>query len=87
MILDFRNAGGNEWKHSGSRCTVNGNPVDLVFYVDTDSGLVKSYDVLGDRKVHTVREVGITLPEGAEIDDRGVMFKAVRGVVEIHKSS
>jgi hypothetical protein len=56
MIIDCK-----EWKTSEickseqRRVFVDGVEIKQVFYVDTEAGLVRTYDVLGDGEAHAVR--------------------------------
>lgn len=56
MKLDYSKMGPNERLFMGGTVKVNGREIKQVFFVDTAAGIVKSYDVLGDGKVHAGRE-------------------------------
>jgi hypothetical protein len=53
MILDFqRRIKPEQNEFIGGRVTVDGIEIRLVWYIDTDAGVVKTYDVFGDGKPH-----------------------------------
>ena len=37
---------------------VDGVKIQHVWFCDTESGIVKTYDILGDGSIHSVREIG-----------------------------
>jgi hypothetical protein len=60
MILDFKHRAsypsGIIGSYFGCKCFVNGQEVKQVWFIDTEAGLVRTYDVLGDGKVHSCYE-------------------------------
>ena len=73
-------------------CFVDGKEIALVWYADTEAGIVKTYDVLRDGKVYMTSDIKalaaldirvkrfhgkIELPEG------GIMSETLRGKVEL----
>lgn len=85
MILDYRNMGENERRYRNGKVLVDGEEVRLVFYVDTEAGIVKSYDVFGDARVHTCAEVeAATNPPARRLElADGICFKTLHGKVEL----
>lgn len=96
MILDYRNYGDLERQYNHGKVLVDGQEIRQVFYVDTERGFVRTYDVLGDAKPHATRErfdpeviararEGETEPWDQPID--GALSKYVRGVVVLQKTN
>jgi len=67
----------------GKDVFVDGEPVNQVWYVDTDLGIVKSYDVCGDGKAHTVNDpIWLDLPNRANVEvlgDYGLLSRTILG--------
>jgi len=91
MIIDFRShdpavkAQAAKLAGKGYRCFVDGKEIDKPWYIDTDAGVVKSYDVLGDGQYHQPHE-RTEWPAGVEcldIEHGGLMSKTICGVVRI----
>lgn len=97
MKLDYRNydnQGELEREYAHGKVLVDGREIKQVFYVDTEAGFVRSYDVLGDNKAHATCECldpevvrkaleGETEPWDQPLD--GALSKYIRGVVELSK--
>lgn len=83
MIIDYNKdpLGDDELAMVGGTCLVDGVEIKQVFYADTDAGVVHSYDVLGDGKVHTVHDAVRT--EGMLINSAGVYYKTLHGNTEL----
>lgn len=84
MILDYNKYGPLEREYNSGNVLVDGRVIRAVFYVDTEAGFVRSYDVLGDGKAHSIHE-DVTVEQPFELREGAVYFKTVRGVVELHK--
>ncbi len=79
-------------KFHKAKCLVDGVEIKQVWYADTEVGVVKSYDVLGDGKPYATRDPLIQalmldgkVVEGIEPWDLpfdGVASKTVRGKIE-----
>jgi hypothetical protein len=100
MIIDCREASWiASFPENRKRVLVDGVEIRQVFYVDTDAGFVRTYDVLGDAQAHATREmIEANIIAAARDKDYagsnsepwdmpldGVMSKYVRGVVELHQ--
>jgi hypothetical protein len=74
-------------KVRGAQCFVNGDEILQVWYANTDTGEVKTYDVLRDGRPHRSSEVLRLLPNARELGldcpDDGVASKALHGSVEL----
>lgn len=71
-------------------CLLDGKEIKQVWYADTEAGIVKTYDVLGDGVPHAVRRGYVAAHEvsdfpGREIDAPldGVLSETLHGKVEI----
>jgi hypothetical protein len=88
LIIDFRSDDPKEktlaYQHVGSHCFLDGKEIQQAYYVDTDAGIAKSYDVLGDGKVHETYERS-EWPEGVEEigHGSGIMSITLHGRVQI----
>lgn len=93
MILDCRSPDWN-FDRDRRRVFVNGEEIRQVWYVDTDAGIVKSYDVLGDGEPHCVSDgfkghsTILYAPEdfpGREVEcpEFGVLSETLRGTVNL----
>jgi hypothetical protein len=85
MIINCRDqdwSGAGPW-WLGAKCFLDGVQIAQVHYVDTEQGIVKSYDVFGDGKAHALHELGIEPPGGVEDLGWGLMSKTLRGKVEL----
>ena len=51
MILDWSQPGPNEEKMGGGKLLLDGREIKSVWYVDTEAGIVKSYEVFGEGKL------------------------------------
>ncbi len=85
----------------GSRCYVDGHDVQLVWYVDTFAGVVKSYDVCGDGRARAWRDylrdqwrgpagypAGSPLFDGSPLEGVGELVSVtLRGRIEIFASN
>jgi hypothetical protein len=59
MVIDVERGGPAAIeKLKGIRCLVDGSEVADVWYVDTEAGIVRRYDVLGDGLAHNIYEAG-----------------------------
>jgi hypothetical protein len=69
----------------GGSCFVDGREIKQVWYADTEAGIVKTYDVLGDGKAHPGREFAPADFPGREVDAPldGVLSETLRGKVEL----
>ncbi len=83
MVIDCRS---EEFKSNPQRLKVflDGVEIKQVFYVDTDKGILKTYDVLGDGAPHSSQdlltsELDRGLREGWEMPPDGVVSKTLRG--------
>ena len=67
-----------------SRVFVDGVEIPLVWYSDDEAGLVKTYAVHEDGKIHLERDRGTWdfLP-GVQVTEGGVLFRESRGRVEL----
>jgi len=52
MTLDFSNMSPLEEEYIGSKVFVDDIQIELAFYIDTENGLVRTYDVMKDGKPH-----------------------------------
>jgi hypothetical protein len=50
----------------GGRVFLDGVEIFQAWYINTDTRVIKTYDVLGDRKPHSIRECGNGIPSLAE---------------------
>jgi hypothetical protein len=91
VIIDCRNPTPSTAERQ--RVFVDGAEIRLVWYLDTELGLVRTYDVLGDGKPHSTLaplspdatrkrdiESGV---EGWDMPLDGLMSKAIYGAVEL----
>lgn len=88
MISDCRTWKTEEDCEKGRlRVFVDDVEIRQVWYLDTESGIVKTYDVLGDDKAHLSREVAILVKGGlqlsgdVELPIDGVASKTIHGNV------
>ena len=57
----------------GGTCLLNGREVTLVWFADTEAGIVKTFEVLGDGKVHATRRgIGIACYRAIDFPGREV---------------
>lgn len=96
MIIDcgtWKNKTREEIEQERFTVLVDGKEISHVFYLDTDAGFVRTFDVFGDGKVWTTCSVGIQIPvqefaqkslrEAWELPENGVASKTIHGVVEL----
>jgi len=55
----------------------DGVEVPLAWYVDTEIGTVKTYDVVGDGKHHLLDEVGFSVQNGIEILEGRLLSRTI----------
>ena len=86
MIFDFsRNPLGlDEQEAIGMRLFLNGTEIKLCWFIDTEAGIVKTHDVLGDNRAHWSGEK-LDWPEGTELDPNKAASLTLTGVVEIRE--
>lgn len=89
MILNYRNIGELEKEYAYGKCFVDGVEIKRVFYIDTEAGLVRTYDI-GDERYHTTQGLSEEERERGRKEDwcmpvGGVVSKIVVGVVEVRK--
>ena len=92
MILDWRNRGELEKYYERGRCLVNGLEINSAWYIDTDAGVVKTYDAIGDGTIaHLASDFDaeilayISSIDGVEIDeDTGLISHTLNGKVEVY---
>ena len=67
------------------RVFVNGLEVLQVWYLDTDAGYVKTYDVFGDGKAHSTQSVKPISADGFEAieDAGGIWSRTLWGRIEL----
>lgn len=89
MISDCRTWGDkdpDEFNRDRQRVFVDGIEQHQVFYVDTELGLIRTYDVLRDRKAHASSEkrwIATDFP-GRHVDLAGeVLSETIRGIVTV----
>jgi hypothetical protein len=62
---------------------VDDKRIDKVWFVDLGAGLIKTYDIMGDGKSFSYRDVETSkLPTDLEVVD-GIISRTIRGRVEI----
>ena len=89
MIIDFRSndpavkASANRLAGRGYRCFVDGVEIHAAHYIDTQAGIVKSYDVTGDGKAHTKWDIDGCLPPNGELLEDVLCSVTIRGAVEL----
>ncbi len=67
-----------------SRVLVDGVEIPMVWYSDDVLGLVKTYHVHEDGKLHLERDRKVIdcLP-GIQVTESGILFREIRGTVEL----
>jgi hypothetical protein len=103
MILDYSNCNlndrlSNEAQFVGGSCTLDGKKVDFVWYVDTEAGVVKTYDVYSHPQarltitphptaVASLDELKVfeRLPKDVTAEPGGVMMWTRKGKVELFR--
>lgn len=89
MILDYQNnpGGENEQRFKFGRCLVDGNKVGNCFYIDTEAGVVKGTDVLGDGRPHAsdalMDNPDLTNDPSIILETHNVAYKIYHGKVEL----
>lgn len=94
MIINFQEkpysaetavVAGRAWAGSPARCLVDGKEINCVWYADTEAGIVKTYDVLGDGKAHATRElIGFgTLSVDSMVVNHRLVEAPIDGVVSV----
>jgi len=92
-IIDCNDGKNAASKYAGYRCFVDGVEIQKVYYVDTEAGIVKTYDVMGDGRSRHVSECGKTIPSIEVLRSSGVyvvngrLHKLIRGSVEMRPSA
>jgi len=82
MILDYTNPGKLEAEYAYRKLTIDGREIQLAFFIDTERGIVKSYDVMGDNIAHHESE-HLPWPDGVDFNDDRVAFVIITGNVDI----
>jgi len=90
MIIDFRSQDPAIKMAScvfmGWHCFLDGVEIQCAHYIDDELGVVKSYDVLGDRKAHTIAELkacGVMVAPHSEELNSCIASITLRGRVEL----
>lgn len=94
MILDYtKTPFSSECEsHFGATVFVDGLKIERVFYVDTVSGVVRSYDVRGDAQVlHRCQisndEFKQFIAAGVKVNPQGLLYRIHTGKVTIKRAS
>ena len=69
------------------RVLLDGEPVDQVWYADSERGEVRTFDVFGDGKAHATHSINEPvkgIPDGCE-DSGGVLSRTMYGEVKIQR--
>ena len=93
MILDWKNGVGPIHEYQRGKVFVDGTEINRVFYVDTERGIVKTYDVLhNDAAATPTRKPDGTFWTAADFPGReveapedGVLEETIRGTVRVEK--
>lgn len=91
MVLDFQNIGKLEREYTRGRCFVDGVEIYKPFYIDTEAGLVRTYDIGDDDRIRCT--AGLTPAEyerGLREDwcrpKNGAVSRIVCGTVTVYRS-
>lgn len=84
-VANFRPMNGLAHKAIGGSCFVDGREIKQAWFVDTEAGIVKTYDVLGDGKLHSGREFTSADFPGREVESPwdGVVSETLHGKVDL----
>lgn len=85
-VVDFHHMDDLAREAIGGTCLLDGREIKQVWFADTEAGIVRTYDVLGDGKVHRGGREFLTRDfpgrdVGSPVD--GVLSETLRGKVEL----
>lgn len=62
---------------------MDGKDIRACFWIDTEAGIAKTYDVLGDGKAYLFDKLPIVDRAFAKATESGIAYKTVRGSIEL----
>lgn len=88
MIINFREKKDSEW--FGAKVLVDGIEIWQAWFVDTDAGVVKTYDVLGDKRAINIRadeDIAALKAADPSLEELGcgLLSRTITGAVQLFR--